>query len=110
MVTKYDTGLIKTLLLECLSEPEFYDVLVHKFRKQLYCMSLENLVGKPKFSDQATRLDISYNQKEYNTDVIKQFACVVDDPVKVDHFAYLFNCMRVGRGSDSVMARLKNDF
>ena len=32
IVSKYNVGL-KTLLLQCLSEPEFYGDLVYKFRK-----------------------------------------------------------------------------
>ena len=41
LISKYNTGL-KMLLLQGLSEPEFYDDLVHKFRK---------IVGKPEFSE-----------------------------------------------------------
>ena len=33
IVSKYNVGLKKTLLLEGLSEPEFYGDLVYKFRK-----------------------------------------------------------------------------
>ena len=60
------------------------------------------------FSDQFSKIVICYKWKGYNTDVIKQSACLVVDPIMVDHFAYPFNCMLVGRGSDSMMAQLKN--
>ena len=62
---------------------------MYKFRKT---------VGKPKFSDQFSKIVICYKQKGYNIDVIKQHACLA-----VDQFAYLFNCMPVSRDSDSIM-------
>ena len=43
---------------------------------------------------------ISYKRKRYNSDVIKQSACLASDPITVDHFAYPFNSTPVGRGSD----------
>ena len=46
--------------------------------------------------------------KGYNIDVIKQSACLVVNPIMVDQFAYLFNCMLVGRGSEPEMAPSKN--
>ena len=39
----------------------------------------------------------------YNEDVMRQFACLVVNPVTVNSFAVLFNCMPVGRGSDSLI-------
>ena len=37
----------------------------------------------------------------YNIDVIRQSACLLVNPVTFNNFAVLFNCMPVGRGSDS---------
>ena len=73
IVSKYSVGL-KRLLLEGLSEPEFYGDLVYKFRR--------------------------YKKIGYNIDVLRQTACLVVNPVKVNSFAYLFNCSTVGRVSD----------
>ena len=36
----------------------------------------------------------------------KQSACLAVNRITVDHFAYLFNCTPVGRGSDSLMASI----
>ena len=35
-----------------------------------------------------------------NIDVLRQTACLVVNPIKVNSFAYLFNCTTVGRASD----------
>ena len=89
MISKYDTGL-KALLLQGLAESEFYGDLVYTFR---------NTIGKPEFSDHFSKIVICYKRKGYSIDVIKQSACLAVNPVGVDHFAYLFNCKLVGRGS-----------
>ena len=36
----------------------------------------------------------------YNIDVLLQTACLIVNPIKVNSFAYLFNCTTVGRTSD----------
>ena len=36
----------------------------------------------------------------YNINVLRQTACLVVNPIKVNSFAYLFNCTTVGRTSD----------
>ena len=61
---------LKTPLLQGLSEPEFYGDLVYKFR---------TIIGKN---------DFPYH-----------FGLVVNQ-IKVNSFAYLFNCTTVGRASD----------
>ena len=33
-------------------------------------------------------------------DVLRQTACLVFNPIKVNNFAFLFNCTTVGRASD----------
>ena len=40
------------------------------------------------------------DQIDYNINVMRQTACLVVIPVKVNSFAYLFNCTTVGRTSD----------
>ena len=76
-------------MLQGLSEPEFYGDLVCKFRKN---------VGKPEFSDHFSKI------------VIKQSACLAVKPIRVDHFAYLFDCTPVGRASDCDGPDLKKLF
>ena len=92
IVYKYIVGL-KTLLLQGLAEPEFYGDLVYKLRK---------IIEKKKdfpyhFKKQ---IIVRYKKIGYNIDVLRQTACLVVNPIKVNSFAYLFNCTTVGRASD----------
>ena len=45
-----------------------------------------------------------YNTLWKAVDVMRQSACLVVNQVTVNTFAGLFNCMSVGRGSDSMVA------
>ena len=83
-MSKYNFGL-KTLLLQGLSEPEFYGDLVYKFRK---------IIGK-----NFKKIIVRYKKIGDNIDVLRQTACLVVNPIKVNSFAYLFNCTTVGRTS-----------
>ena len=58
IVTKYNVGL-KTLLLEGLSEPEFYGDLVYKFRK---------IIGKNDFPYHFKKIIVRYKKIGYNSD------------------------------------------
>ena len=82
IVFKYNVGL-KTLLLEGLSEPEFYGDLVYKFRK---------IIGKNDFPYHFKKIIVRYKKIGYNIDVLRQTACLVVTPIMVNSFAYLFNC------------------
>ena len=86
IVSKYNVGL-KTLLLQCLSEPKFYGDLVYKFRK---------IIGKNDFPYHFKKIIVRYKKIGYNTYVLGQTACVVVNPIKVYNFAYLFHCTTVG--------------
>ena len=90
IVSRYNVGL-KTLLLQGLSEPEFYGHLVYKFRK---------IIGKNDFPYHFKKLFVRYKKIGYNIDVLRQTACLVVNQIKVNSFAYLFNCTTVGRTSD----------
>ena len=90
IVSKYNVGL-KTLLLEGLSEPELYGDLVYKFRK---------IIGKNDFLYHFKKIIVRYKKIGYNVDVLQRTACLVVNPIKVNSFAYLFNCTKVGRASD----------
>ena len=89
-MSKYNVGL-KTLLLQGLSEPEFYGDLVYKFRK---------IISKKNFPFHFKKIIVRYKKICYNIDVFRQTACLVVNPVKVNSFAYLFNCTTIGRASD----------
>ena len=89
-MSKYNVGL-KRLLLQGLSEPEFYRDLVYKLRK---------IIGKNDFPYHFKMIIVRYKKFGYNLAVLQQTACLVVNPIKVNNFAYLFNCMTVGRASD----------
>ena len=90
IVSKYIVGL-KPLLLQGLSEPEFYGDLVYKFRK---------IIGKNDFSYHFKKIIVRYKKIGYNIDGLRQSACLVVNPIKVNGFAYFFSCTTVGRASD----------
>ena len=93
MISKFNVGL-KSLLHQGLSEPEFYGDLVYKFKK---------IIGKTDCSDQVRKIIIRHKRTGYDLNVIRQFACLVINPITVDNFAALFNCTPVDRASDSMM-------
>ena len=90
IVSKYNVGL-KTLLLQGLSESEIYGDLVYKFRK---------IIGKNDFPYHFKKIIVRYKMIGYNISVLRQTACLLVNPIKVNSFAYLFNCTTVGRASD----------
>ena len=61
-------SVLKTLLLQCLSESEFYGDLVYKFRK---------IIGKYDFSYYFKKIIVRYKKIGYNIDVLRQTACLV---------------------------------
>ena len=94
LVSKFKVGL-KTLLLQGLSEPEFYGDLVYKFKKNVH---------RADFSDQFRKIIVCYKRIGYNINIMRQSACLVFNPITVNNFASFFNCTPVGRASDSMMA------
>ena len=60
IVSKYNVGL-KTLLLQGLSEPEFYGDLVYKFR---------NIIGKNDFPYHFKKIVVRYKKIGYNINVV----------------------------------------
>ena len=89
-MSKYNVGL-KTLPLQGFSEPEFYGDLVYKFRK---------IIGKNDYPYHVKMIFFHYKKNGYNINVLRQTAYLVVNPIKVNSFAYLFNCTTVGRASD----------
>ena len=79
---------------EGLSEPDFYGDLVYKLKK---------IVGSNNFSAQFIKIISHYKKIGYNINVLQQTACLVVNPITVGNFAFLFNCMPMGRTSDSMM-------
>ena len=85
---------LKSFLRQGLSEPDCYGDLVHKLKK---------IIGSNNFSAQFIKIISHYKKIGYNINVLQQTACLVVNPITVDNFAFLFNCMPVGRTSDSMM-------
>ena len=55
------------------------------------------------FSDQFRKIIMSYKRIGYNLNVMRQSACLVINPVKIEGYAALFRCTQVDRASDSMM-------
>ena len=91
-MSKYNVGL-KQLLLQGLSKPEFYGNLstLYKVRK---------IIDKYDFPYQFKKIIVRNKKIGYNIDVLRQTTCLVVNPVKVNNYAYLFDCTTVGRISD----------
>ena len=94
LVSKFNVGL-KSLLHQCLSEPEFYGDFVYKFKK---------IICRTDFSDQFRKIIIRHKRIGYDLNVMRQSARLVINPITVDNFAALFNCTPVDRASDTMMA------
>ena len=72
IVSKYNVGL-KRLLLEDLSESEFYGDLVYKFRK---------IIGKNDFPYHFKKIIVRYKKIGYNIYILRQTAFLVVNPIK----------------------------
>ena len=64
---------------------------MYKFRK---------IIGKNDFPYHFKEIVVRYKKIDYNINVMRQTACLVVNPIKDNSFAYLFNCMTVGRTLD----------
>ena len=93
LISKFQVGL-KSLLIQGLSEPDFYGDLVYKLSK---------IVGSNNFSAQFIKITSHYKKIGYNINVLQQTACLVVNPITVGNFAFILNCTPVGRTSDSMM-------
>ena len=55
---------------------------------------------KNDFSYHFKKITVRYKKIGYNIDVLRQTACLVVNPIKVNNFAHLFDGTTVGRASD----------
>ena len=95
LVSTFSVGL-KTLLHRGLSESEFCGGMLCEFKR---------IVGRADFSGQFRKIIVRYKRIGCSVSVVRRSACFVFGPVAVGGFASLFNCTRVVRASDSVMAQ-----
>ena len=86
--------ILKTLLQQEISEPEFYGYLVYKFNRKI--------PGKSNVFEEFQKL-LHIIRGWDVIDIMWQTACLVFNPVMVDSYAFLFNCMMVDQVSGSVM-------
>ena len=61
-----------------------------------WCINLEIMI----FFSHFKKIIVRYKKIGYKINVMRQTTCLVVNPIKVNSFAYLFNCMTVGRTSD----------
>ena len=59
-----------------------------KFRK---------IIGKYDFPNHFRKTIVRYKKICYNIDVLRQTACLIVNQIKVNSFAYPFDCTAVGR-------------
>ena len=69
-----------------------------EFQKPLFTQSLSYLLEND-FPCHFKKIIVSYKKIGYNINVMRQTACSAVNPIKVNSFAYLFNCTTVGRTS-----------
>ena len=62
-----------------ISNPEFYEDLVYKFKK---------IIGNQNFSD-------LFKRAGHTLDIMRQTACLVFNPIMVEGYAALFSCTAV---------------
>ena len=60
---------------------------------------IQKIIGKYDFP-YFKKIIVRYKKIGYNIDVLRRTACLVVNPIKVNNFAYLFDCTTVGRASD----------
>ena len=65
-----------------------------------WCIDSEKFFGKNDFPYHLKKIIVRYKKIGYNINVMRQTACLVVKPIKVNCFAYLFNCTTVGQTSD----------
>ena len=61
-----------------------------------WCINSEKKIGKNDFPYHFKKIIDRYKKIGYNINVMRQTACLVVNPIKVNSFAYLFNCTTVG--------------
>ena len=62
-----------------------------------WCINSEKIIGKNDFPYHFKKIIFRYKKIGYNINVMRQTACLIVNPIKVNSFAYLFNCTTVGQ-------------
>ena len=61
---------------------------------------IRKMIGKYNFPYHFKKIIVRDKKIGYNIDVLRQTVCLVVNPIKVNNFAYLFDCTTIGRISD----------
>ena len=69
-----------------------------------YYTNSKKSMGRTDCSDQFRKIIIHQKRIGYNLNAMRQYVCLVINPITVDNFAALFNCTPVDCASDSMMA------
>ena len=88
-MSKYNVGL-KTLLLQGFLNLKFMAT---------WCIN-SDIIGKYDLPYHFKTIIVHCKKIGYIIDVLRQTACLVVYPIKVNNFAYLFDCTTVSRASD----------
>ena len=62
---------------------------------------LKEFVGTNIFQRRFIKIISHYKKSGYSINALQQTACLVINPITIGNFAFLLNCMLVGRTSDS---------
>ena len=65
-----------------------------------WCINSEKIIGKNDFPYHFKKIIVRNKKIGYNISVLRQAECLVVNLIKVNSFAYLFNCTTVCRTSD----------
>ena len=57
-----------------------------------WCNKFRKIIGKYDFPCHFKKIIVRYKKIGYNKDVLRQTASLVVNPIKVNYFAYLFDC------------------
>ena len=66
-------------------------------------MYLKKIVGSNNFSVQFIKIISDYKKISFDINVFQQTVDLVVNLIMFDNFVFLFDCMRVGQTSDSMM-------
>ena len=94
MIEQYHVSL-KKLMQQGIFDPEFYGDSVYLFKK---------IIRIPNFSDLFKRIVNRFKRAGYTLDIMRQTACLVLTPIRVEGYATLFSYAAVVQASDSMTA------
>ena len=71
------------------SKQFFYKVFLNLNFMATLCINSEKIIGKYDFPYHFKKIIVRYKTIGYNINVLRQTACLVANPIKVNNFAYV---------------------